>query len=579
MGQSLFINFDTNDLKSSSVASASDLRNRRFTQFVAGDSLELDLFLVGTAGLLNIQDYAEVRLGLGQLDARPDSGTYKIGSNTPLAYNHSAAQLEAIIDSDVADATVTQLTNFVFKVQFNSTGSQTIPSIDSRLLSPTSTVSVTKLATGDATTKETWLWRLYQNPVAFTSSFSNISGQGIRGILSLATAGVYDLLGTSNQRTTNLELELTDASGNVRTIMQAEVKLRGEVIGHNFSGSIPVSPSIPPSATTFLESFPNPDIVGNLTVDGTLQTSTISSEDNSNLLIKTNDDNVDSITIQTGDGYISGSAAGNINIKAGGGSGGGNIDFFNAGFNSARIGDAGSFLAGGVGTPTLFVTKSSGGSSTKNSVSIGTGDFPQATLDVNGDLKFRDFTSTSRSSGASALNPVQNYQPATDDTLANLCVDSSGNVVRGSQEATWTFDNTQLNALTATRINLLSSPGADKCVVVEETNWLVQVDLTEAYQATNVKLICEMLGVNENSVATQITAANMNQIAQILKTANTNSFGLYHRDVPDLARIYRFDVPMTIRATNGAGATNVFPDNFVSVKLKIKYRVFDKDTF
>ena len=43
MGQSLFINFDTNDLKSSSVASASDLRNRRFTQFVAGDSLELDL--------------------------------------------------------------------------------------------------------------------------------------------------------------------------------------------------------------------------------------------------------------------------------------------------------------------------------------------------------------------------------------------------------------------------------------------------------------------------------------------------------------------------------------------------------
>ena len=268
MGQSLFINFDTNDLKSSSVASASDLRNRRFTQFVAGDSLELDLFLVGTSGLLNIQDYAEVRLGLGQLDARPDSGTYKIGSNAPLAYNHSAAQLEAIIDSDVADATVTQLTNFVFRVQFNSTGSQTIPSIDSRLLAPTSTVSVTKLVTGDASTKETWLWRLYQNPVAFTSSFSNITGQGVRGILPLATSGVYDLLGTNKELTTNLELELTDASGNVRTIMQAEVKLRGEVIGHNFSGSIPVSPSIPPSATTFLESFPDPTVVGDLTVGG-----------------------------------------------------------------------------------------------------------------------------------------------------------------------------------------------------------------------------------------------------------------------------------------------------------------------
>ena len=194
-------------------------------------------------------------------------------------------------------------------------------------------------------------------------------------------------------------------------------------------------------------------------------------------------------------------------------------------------------------------------------------------------LVFSDFTSTSRSTDVTALDPIQNNQPASDDTVANLCVDTAGNVIKGSQEATWTFNNTQLNALTSTRINLLDSPGADKCVVVEETNWLIEVDLTKAYQATNVKLACEMLGVNENSVATQITAANLNQVAQILKTANTNSFGLYHRDVPDLARIYRFDVPMTIRATNGAGATNVFPDNFVSVKLKIKYRVFDKDTF
>lgn len=194
---------------------------------------------------------------------------------------------------------------------------------------------------------------------------------------------------------------------------------------------------------------------------------------------------------------------------------------------------------------------------------------------------FNDLTATSRSSdpGTVVIDPIQNFQPATDDTVTNLCVDPGGNVVRGSQEATWTFNSTQLNALTSTRIDLLDSPGAGKCVVVEETNWLIEVDLTEAYQATNVNLKCEMLGVNENSVATQITAAKLNEVAQILKTANTNSFGLYHRDVPDLARIYRFDVPMTLRATNGDGAVNVFPDNFVSVKLKIKYRVLDSTTF
>ena len=198
---------------------------------------------------------------------------------------------------------------------------------------------------------------------------------------------------------------------------------------------------------------------------------------------------------------------------------------------------------------------------------------------------FNDFTSTSRSTDVSALSPIQNNRPGTNlDTVANLCVDTAGNVVRGSQEATWTFDSTQLNALSSARINLLDSPGAGKCVVVEETNWLIEVNLTKAYQATNVNLKCEMLGVNANSVATQITAANLNQVAEILKTAytdgvSTSPFGLFHRDVPDLVRIYRFDVPMTIRATNGAGESNVFPDNFVSVKLKIKYRVFDKDTF
>ena len=201
------------------------------------------------------------------------------------------------------------------------------------------------------------------------------------------------------------------------------------------------------------------------------------------------------------------------------------------------------------------------------------------------------FTATARSHDVSAINPVQSFQPATDDTVANLCVDPAGNVVRGSQEATWTFDRAQLNAWASStvRTNLLSAPASGQCIVIEETNWLVEVDLTKAYQQTNVNLKCEILGVNANSVGTQMVKGNFNQIAEILKTANTDAvaaggpstspFGLYHRDVPDLARIYRFDEPLTIRAVNGDGVANNFPDNFVSVKLKIKYRVFDASTF
>ena len=195
------------------------------------------------------------------------------------------------------------------------------------------------------------------------------------------------------------------------------------------------------------------------------------------------------------------------------------------------------------------------------------------------DVKLSDFTSTSRSTGATALNPIQNHQPATDDTVCNLCVDTAGNVVRGSQEATWTFSRDQLNALTTTKVNLLSSPGSGQCIVVEDSHWLIEVDLTKAAQSTPVDLVCEIInGQSIYKVATQITSANLSNIAGYVKTSNDGAFGMYSRDVPQLDRISKFNEPMTIRAKN-VTAGNDFPDNFVSVKLKIKYRVFDSTTF
>ena len=268
MGQPIYINADSSNLLASRVRGATDLRSQSFTQFVAGDSMEIDLYLVNSSGLLNIQDYAEIRVGMGNLDSRPDSGDYLIGGSDTLAYNHTASDLKTVIDSQVATATVTMLADFVFKVQFDAVGAQTIPSLDFTDLQPGSTVSVTRLTTGDSVTRESWLWRIFRNPIAFTSVFTNIAGNGVRGTLSLATAGIYDLLAQSDEVNTFFEVELTDTAGNVRTFLQAKVKLKGEVIGHNFSGSIPTSPTNSPEANAFLESFPDPDIVGELSVGG-----------------------------------------------------------------------------------------------------------------------------------------------------------------------------------------------------------------------------------------------------------------------------------------------------------------------
>ena len=271
MGQSVYINFDTENLRSARCRGIDDLRNQKFTQFVVGDSIELDLYLTGTGGALNIQDYSEIRLGMGNLDARPESGSYQVGGSQTLAYNHSASDLQTAVASIASSNVTTELTGFVFKVQFDAVGAQDIPSIDNTLLQPRSTVSVTKLVTGDSTTKEVWLWRIFRDPLAFTNTFTNIATNGVRGTLSLATAGLYELIAQSGAVKTFFEVELTSSDGNVRTVLQAQVDLNAEVIGHNFSGSIPFSPTIPAAASTFLSSFPNPEIVGDLDIQGGLQ--------------------------------------------------------------------------------------------------------------------------------------------------------------------------------------------------------------------------------------------------------------------------------------------------------------------
>ncbi len=267
MARSLYINLDATNLRAASVRSATDFRSAIFTQLVAGDSIDLNLYAVNSSGLQNIQSYSSVRVAVGGSDARPNAGTYTIDTSNTLNYNHSASELEAIIDSAVADATVTELAPFVFKIQFAANGTQTIPTIDQRLLSPRSTVDVARMITGDSSTPETWLWRIYRNPLAFTSTFSNISGSGINGTLDLNTSGIYDLLATEQTATSFFEIELTSSSGNITTVLQAPVTILGEVIGQSFNGTVPTPPGMPPSASAFLEAFPDPTFSGEVSFD------------------------------------------------------------------------------------------------------------------------------------------------------------------------------------------------------------------------------------------------------------------------------------------------------------------------
>lgn len=239
MGLQIFGNIDAVALSAARVISADDLRPKTFKPFVTGDSSVIDVFLTGSEGLQNIQDYPTVRLGIGELNARPTGGTWDYGSANNLAYNINAVNLEAAIEAETAQCSVTELANFVFKVVFDANGAQTIANVDPSNLTPSSSVDISKLVEGDASTQEQWLIRLFRNPVVLTTSWENISGNGIRGSLNFGTAELYKLIGDAAPATSvssTIELELTDTDGNVQSIFQVPVTIQGEVIGQGTTG-------------------------------------------------------------------------------------------------------------------------------------------------------------------------------------------------------------------------------------------------------------------------------------------------------------------------------------------------------
>ena len=244
MGLQIYGNIDAGSLLTGKVRSANDLIANGIKNLVAGDGLEVELFLTSQSGLVNIQDYS-VRLGIGDLNARPTGGTFDLGSVTGIAYNVNATTLQANITSATSGNpanTTTQLSPFVFKTVFTPNGAQTIPTIDATGLTPSSTVSITKLVTGDGSTQEQWLTRIFRNPIAFQDTWTNFTktgvGAGIQGVLGLGTPEIYSQFSESvTSFSSTMEMEITDTDGNAITIFQIPVTIGGESIGSGITVS------------------------------------------------------------------------------------------------------------------------------------------------------------------------------------------------------------------------------------------------------------------------------------------------------------------------------------------------------
>tara|TARA_R100001443_G_scaffold46972_1_gene59686 strand:+ start:517 stop:1887 length:1371 start_codon:yes stop_codon:yes gene_type:complete len=196
-----------------------------------------------------------------------------------------------------------------------------------------------------------------------------------------------------------------------------------------------------------------------------------------------------------------------------------------------------------------------------------------ADIQLTNSLDFKSYTATAVST-TGPIDPIQNQYASTQDTLATLCVDPSGNVVRGEQEATFTFTTAQLNGTLGQ--TLISAPGAGKAVVVTYTDYMMIY--TTPGTTTNG---LEIRQANYASASASVSVLPSLRFNEIVATpfATSNGIGFYTRDIPtgsgSQGRTYAPNKPTTIHKQNAG----TYPAGLTSISIKIRYRVFDVTTF
>lgn len=191
-----------------------------------------------------------------------------------------------------------------------------------------------------------------------------------------------------------------------------------------------------------------------------------------------------------------------------------------------------------------------------------------------GDIAFNEMTATAVST-TGPLSANQSNQAPTQDTLATLAVDPSGNVVRGEQEATFKFTLAQLNSTLGQ--TLISAPGADKAVVITYTDWMMEYSSTGS--VNNQLEIRQANLAQANASVSVLPALRFNEIVNQSQSGSAPFYGFYTRDIPtgsgSQGRTYAVNKATTFHKQT----SSPYPSGLTSISIKIRYRVFDVDTF
>lgn len=255
MATNLYINLAASSPRSALVKSATNLQPSSVPDFVVGDNGRgFNVYLLDGVGGYDAGSgnaSHSIKVGVGIEGAGPSAGTYTLtfGANTTsaLAYNANAATVQAALEglASIGSNNVQVSGTWpVFSVEFIGTLANTdvaLISGDGDDLFPPSNIHITETRTGGGGVNETQLIRFQRQPVALQTSWSTITN-GWTGSLSTNTPGAFALLGEERDYTSaTLEVEWTDASSNVRTVLQAPCTVRHEVVGAATTAPNPLS--------------------------------------------------------------------------------------------------------------------------------------------------------------------------------------------------------------------------------------------------------------------------------------------------------------------------------------------------
>jgi len=198
-------------------------------------------------------------------------------------------------------------------------------------------------------------------------------------------------------------------------------------------------------------------------------------------------------------------------------------------------------------------------------------------------IKFSDYTSTSVGTATTSIDPNQSNIPADgagNDTTTDLAVDQTGNVVRTTQEATWTFSRAEIDGLaagTAGAATLINAPGTDKFVIIEKATFL----LNYAYNGGTMNSGQSYAVVQDGNASDIIAVMPALRVLNITKSgqsaSSSDTYGIFEHDTgySTLNRTYKPNKATIFRkASSSTLATAV-----TSMTIKIRYRVYDVASF